>query len=480
MQYSSAAPPSPKGATPEQAVRQVQYQETVPPVRVLPKGELAQQDCSPIDLVAALRLAGANNLQIALAEERVRQAQAQLQGANALWLPSLYFGPGYNRHDGRIQDTTGRILDVSRSSLFLGGGPLLGSGSLNGGNNGPSRLTFGLPLTEAIFDRLAVRQEAAAARAARAATFNDTLLRVGLAYLDLLATQAQLAVAREAVKNARELVRLVDSRVRQGVAVPADGLRAQAELGERRRQEAQAEELVRVASAELVRLLRLDPAVTLFPAEDQPVPLHLVDAEAPLPQLLAQGLSSRPELARHRALVEATLVRLHQEKWRPWLPGVSVGTSAGGFGGGKNEFFGDFAGRNDFDALLVWELRNLGFGNRALRRERASQHRQANLSAEQVRDNIAAEIARAYHQVRYRRQQIEAARVSVKAAAEALPLNFKGILDGALRAIEALQAVQGLASAQIQYLTAIIDYNRAQLELLRALGQPLDGTTCPH
>jgi outer membrane protein TolC len=92
------------------------------------------------------------------------------------------------------------------------------------------------------------------------------------------------------------------------------------------------------------------------------------------------------------------------------------------------------------------------------------------LSAEQVRDTILAEVARAYHQVHFRRQQIEAARAQVRAAGEALPLNFKGILAGTLRAIEAQQAVQAVALAQTQYLGAVTDYNRAQLLLLRALG----------
>src|SRR5262249_3425585 len=78
---------------------------------------------------------------------------------------------------------------------------------------------------------------------------------------------------------------------------PADELRAVAELADRRRQVFQYEEAVRVASAELVRLLRLDPAVTLLALEGEPAPICMVDPRVPLPALLAQGLSSRPELA---------------------------------------------------------------------------------------------------------------------------------------------------------------------------------------
>ncbi|MCI0458886.1 MAG: TolC family protein [Gemmataceae bacterium] len=459
-------------------IQQVQHVEQAPPPRLLPPVQPPSADRHPIDLPTALRLAGANNLQIALAGERIREAQARLETAKVQWLPSLNAGLGYNHHSGRVQDTRGEVIEASRNALFVGGGPNLGPAPLTGPAGPNPRLFLGLPLADVLFAPLAQRQQVQAARALRAATFNDTLLEVASTYLDLVLAQGQGAIAEEAITNARELVRLLESRVRAGTAPPADGLRAQAELAERRRQQFQAEEGVRVVAAELVRLLRLDPAVTLFPLEGEPVPLSLVEADAPLPALLAQGFSSRPELAAHQSLVNAALERLRQERWRPWFPTVQVGLSAGGFGGGEGSFLGNFSDRADFDALLVWELRNLGFGNRALQRERASQQVQARLTAEQVRDTIASEVARAYYQVQLRQRQIEAARTQVRAAAEAVPLNFKGIVGGDLRAIEGQQAVQTLAFARNQYLTAVIDYNRAQFQLLRAIGQPPD--TAPH
>jgi outer membrane protein TolC len=451
---------------------QVQHEEKAPLPKPVSPAEEPIPDRLPIDLPTALRLGGANHLQIALAAERVRQAEARLQGARALWLPTLDAGVGYNRHDGQIQDTSGHVIDVRRSSLFVGGGPKVGGDSLNGGNNGPSRLAVGLPLGDALFAPLAERQNARASAAAQAATFNDSLLEVAVAYLDVVRARGQVNINREAVKNAEELVRLVEARVRAGTAPPADELRARAELADRRRQVFQAQEAVQDASAELIRLLHLQPDTTVLPLEAQPVPLCLVDAESRLPDLLAQGLTSRPELTAHQALVQAALERLRQEQWRPLIPDLQVSLSAGGFGGGPASFFGNFAGRTDFDALVVWELRGLGFGNRALQRERASQQLQAALAAEQIRDKVAAEIVRAYYQVRLRQQQIEAAGAQVEATAEALPLNFKGILGGQLRAIEAQQAIQALAAARSQYITTVIDFDRAQFQLLRALGRP--------
>jgi outer membrane protein TolC len=468
---SADSQPATKEAA-DSPVVQAQHEEKALPPKPLPSAEEPIPDQLPIDLPTALGLAGANHLQIALAAERVRQAQARLEGAKALWLPTLDAGIEYNRHEGQIQDTGGNVIDVRRSSLFVGGGPKVGSDSLNGGNNGPSRLALGLPLADALFAPLAERQTVRATAAAQAATFNDSLLEVAVTYLDLVRAEGQVNITREAVKNAKELVRLLEARVRAGTAPPADELRARAELADRRRQVFQGQEATQDASAELVRLLRMKPGTSLLPLEIQPVPVCLVDTESLLPDLIAQGLTGRSELAAHQALVQAALERLRQEQWRPLIPNLQVGLSAGGFGGGPNSFFGNFGDRTDFDALVVWELKGLGFGNRALQRERASQQVQATLTAEQMRDTIAAEVTRAYYRVRLRQQQIEVARAQVEASAEALPLNFKGILGGQLRAIEAQQAIQALAAARKQYITTVIDFNRAQFQLLRALGRP--------
>src|SRR5262245_23198352 len=58
----------------------------------------------PINLPTALALTNANPLDIQLAGERLRAADAALDRANVLWLPNLALGTDYFRHDGQIQD----------------------------------------------------------------------------------------------------------------------------------------------------------------------------------------------------------------------------------------------------------------------------------------------------------------------------------------------------------------------------------------
>ncbi|MEX0701778.1 MAG: TolC family protein [Planctomycetales bacterium] len=441
----------------------------------------ADRPSMPIDFPTALRLGGANHLQIALAAERVRESAARLDQADVLWVPSLNAGVGYNRHDGQIQDTRGGILDVSRQSLYAGGGPAIGSSPLSGGASGPARLFVDLSLSDVFFEPLVARQNLRAFQFDTTTAFNDSLLQVGVTYQELIRAQTQVGIAEEAVRNAEELARITENFARAGTGLEADAQRARAELEQRRRERSVAQERVQVVSAELVRLLRLDSQVTLVAIDPQPLPLNLLPPDMPIENLVAQGLTRRPELATHQARVAETLEQIRQEKWRPWLPHLFVGYAGAGFGGGPNSQLGDFGGRGDFDALAVWEVKNLGLGNRALQRQRQSQHRQAHLEYAWIRDQVIAEVSQAHYRSTYRREQIEHARRQVAAAADALPLNFRGIRDGQLRPIEAQQAIAGLAAARNLHLASIIDYNQAQLELLRAVGEPptSDGSAPP-
>jgi outer membrane protein TolC len=432
---------------------------------------LGDENVFPIDLPTALQLAGANNLQIAIARERVNQAGARAQLAGALWIPSLNAGVVYNNHSGRIQGTEGEVVEASRSSFFVGGAAVVGNSPATGSGGNP-RMFVDLSLADALFEPLAARQLVRATSADRTTAFNDTLFEVSAAYLTLVRAQARLAITQEAVRNAEELAKITRDFAETGQGLQADADRATVEAAARRRDVLQAEEELAVISAHLARLLRLDPAVQLQPAEQIPAPLEFVDPSLALPSLIGQAAAARPEVRTADAIRDAACYRQRQEQVRPWVPHLYAGASGGGFGGGEGSDVDNFGGRSDFDVAAVWELQNLGFGNVARRREQQSVYRQANLAIQQVRDLVAAEVAQAYQRVQLRRRQIEVTRPQVESAHQAIRLNFEGIRGGELRPIEIQQAIGALASSRTGYLDAVTDYNVAQVQLLRAIGQP--------
>jgi outer membrane protein TolC len=440
-----------------------------------------EQEIHPIDLPGAFRLAGARDLDIQIARARVAAAAADLVHARALWLPSIFIGPNWIRHDGQVQVVEGDVRTISKSSLFLGATAAAGS-SVSGPvpAGGPAQvtgLTTVLRFSDAIFLPLAARQVIDARRASVVAATNDALLGVAESYMELQRAAGRLAIAREATANADRLAAITGSFSQAGAGLEGDHKRS---LVERDRRLADVEDslgMLEVASADLVRRTRLDPTVVVAPVEPAEVMLEIVSDRTPLDSLVEIGLRNRPELASSRSRVEETLLRLKQARLRPFIPSLALRYSGGGFGGGRNEFFGAFDGRSDADVNLYWETANLGFTDRAVRERREAERREADLEFYKMQDRVAAEVVQASKAKIAAYRQMKRIERAVPEAIASLELNFKTIREAAglpvaaTRPIEVLQPIQALADARGEYLDAVIDYNVAQFRLFHAVGR---------
>ncbi len=328
-----------------------------------------------------------------------------------------------------------------------------------------------------------------ARQASLQAATNDSLQAVAEAYFNVLQARGELAGAEDTVQRTEELLRRAEG-LAPNLAPPVEVVRTRAELARRRQFAVGARERWRTASAELVRLLRLDASALVNPLEPPDLRVTLIRLDLPLDNLIEVGLLTRPELAAQRALVQATLERLRQERLRPLVPSVLLrGTAtnpagtfaAGPFGGGTNEFLGNFGARGDFDIQLVWQLDNLGFGNLARVDERRAENRLARLELFRTQDRIAAEVALALAQGQSAADRAREAEQEVRDAIDSVAKNFEGLGQTkragnlnllVIRPQEAVAAVQALGQAYIDYYTAVGDHNRAQFRLYRALGQP--------
>jgi outer membrane protein TolC len=444
----------------------------------LPAGPAANDGALPINLPTALQLAGARPLDIALASERIRIAAAQLQRAQLLWLPTIQMGTDYFRHDGQIQDVIGHVVGTNKSSFMIGAAPVA---------------VFAV--TDAIFGPLAARQDVRARQAFLQAAQNDSLLAVAEAYFSVQQARGELAGAVDAARRAEEVVRRTE-QLAGGLAAPVEAVRARAEAAQRRQAVHAARERWRTASAELARVLRLDPAALVEPNEPPHLQVTVVPPDHRVDDLIPIALVNRPELAAQQALVRATLERLRQERLRPLLPSVVLrgastnpaGTLAGGyFGGGINGGMNNFGPRSDLDLQVLWELQNLGLGNRARANERRAENQAALLELFRAQDRVAAEVVQAYAQVQSAADRIADAELGLKDAVESANKNLEGLGQTrrvgnvallVIRPQEVVAAVQALAQAYNNYYGAVADYDRAQFRLYRALGQPAQAITC--
>src|SRR5207244_2431352 len=230
-----------------------------------------------------------------------------------------------------------------------------------------------------IFQRQITGYALQAREAQGTAVTNDQLLETALAYLALLDAHQRQAIAAETLQHGEELAELTANFAKAGAGSLADADRAAAALALVKSEAVRTEEAVAVASSRLAQQLSLDPMVRIVPQESTIVPIDLVGLELADAELVATGLSNRPELAANRSLVCEAVNRLRREQHAPWLPSVLLGVSYGGFAAGTGGQITNGGDRLDFDGVAWWEVRNLGFGERAARDAARAQIQQARM-----------------------------------------------------------------------------------------------------
>ncbi|MBN9522531.1 TolC family protein [bacterium] len=456
----------------------------------------AQGKPLPINLPTALALTNARPIDVVAATERVNVAAAQLAQARALWLPTVTLGGEYSRHDGKIQTIDGQVIDASRGSLMFGAGSGIGNAAV-------------LNVNDAIFAPLVARQTVRARQADLQAAQNDSLVAVTDAYFTVQQARGDLAAAAAVTRRTADLV----GRTKQlapGLVPDLEATRAETELARREQVEVLARERWRTSSAELVRLLRLDPSTQVDPAEPPHLRVDLIDATKTVDDLIPIALTTRPELTSRQAQVQATLALLKQEKLRPLVPSLLLrgwstpvtGTLAAGvFAAGTNGTLGNTGLRGDIDLQLLWQFDNLGFGNRARTQQREAENRLAVVELFRLQNQVAADVAQSFARSEEAARRLEIAEKGVRLAVESADKNLAAL--GQIRRVgdvnqlvvrpqEAVAAVQALAQAYADYYAAVADFNRSQFQLYRALGHPaqcvatasdppppLPGTTVP-
>lgn len=458
--------------------------------------QLRDRPATGIDLPSALWLSGVRNLNLITARQRIVGRDAERQLAAAQFLPTLRAGMNYDNHTGALMQSSGNVLLIKRSSMFVGAG----AGAVAAGTVSIPGVGWNMNLAEGFYNYLASEQLVAQQEFATRAQENETLRQVANAYLRLVEAEGKRALALLTLDEIRQIAKLTSSYAKAGTGRQADLERATTNVEVRQTELTQAELDSVAASARLVQLLNLEPAVRLVPADESVVPTPVVPEPIPLPELLAIATLNRPELSAQQASIQQAMLQLREKELLPFSPTVILMMSGGSFGGGSNivsgqyvppvaqkdvsstglafgaptnqPLYGNFGARADFDAITYWTLQNLGIGNLSQIRIARSRLNQADLDKLITLNQVRREVASTYVQTHTLYSMIESHEQAVRIAQQALIEDvirirgFKGL------PIEVIRSQQLLAQARQNYLDAIIRYNQAHLDLFVALGQP--------
>src|SRR5262249_37205192 len=134
----------------------------------------------PITLDAIFRLAESKNSKIGLARARVAEAAAQNDLVAKNWLPNLYMGTYYYRHEGGIANENGTITRSSFSTLFPG-----------------LELYSKMDLRQLTFERIVAERAFWQERGDLSRVTSETLVDASATYVDMLAARTSELIALE-------------------------------------------------------------------------------------------------------------------------------------------------------------------------------------------------------------------------------------------------------------------------------------------
>jgi outer membrane protein TolC len=427
-----------------------------------------------IDLPTALQLAETENPTIALGRQAIVEAVALQTGARGMLLPTLNAGTNYHLHQGVLQTSFGLIRNLNEQSLYVGGG----ARTLAAETVAIPAVRIFSHLGDALFAPLAAAQVVCSRSADSTAIANATLLSVAKCYLDLAMAESSLDAIHQGEDSMRVVVLATAAFAKAGQGREGDFNRARTDALLLHAEEQSLQEDVAVASAELSRMLHLDPSIRLRTQPGALEMVQLIDPDYHLEDLVQLAFAARPELAARSADIAAAQYRVRQEVTRPFLPVISIGFSGGAFGGGSNRqdlgvpaFWQTFGGRTDFDAMAVWSLQNLGMGNMALQKRSRADRELAVAARGLTANRIAREVGDAWAAVEAKKRQVFLARQRLEVAIDGAREELERTRSGEGLPIEAINSVNLLGESGRALVEAIGGYDLAQFQLFVAVGQ---------
>jgi outer membrane protein TolC len=408
----------------------------------------------PIDLPTTLRLAGANNLDLALIRQALVQAEAQNDAATLGFFPWLSGGFGYTKHSGAIQDVSGNVFDAYKQLHSTAGG-----------------VTAQVNLGDAIFQKLATSRLKSAAEYSVDAGRNATILAAASAYFELVSALSNVKIAEEALRISKSYEDQLNRAVGIGMANKSDALRVGVQTQNYEIVLRRARETVRTASAKLATVLHLDPTNPLQPVDQMVPQVTLIPQDAQLDPLVRDAFANRPELKASAETVEAADWQKSQSIYGPLVPSVGAQALYGNIDGGPRGLPSNSGGTRDYALMFNWRVGPGGLLDFSRIDLAESKLEQGKINDAKLHDLVAQQVVQAYEGMHSAFDQLSLTRKSVDLAEQSLKLSQGRQEFGVAAVLEVIQAQKDLTDARANYVRALTQYAEFQYALAQAVGR---------
>ncbi len=215
----------------------------------------------------------------------------------------------------------------------------------------------------------------------------------------------------------------------------------------------------------------MDPSAELMPIDGKIIAFELVDATAPVEYLVKKAETSGPGVREMEELLTVIQQGIEQGNgFGKYLPIFEMRMGEGAFGAGPGDGM-NWDNRWDLALQARWNLTE-ALTSRDRQHVAAAKVEQAHLVYRDLEGKLAAGVQEARETILSGREQITLGERAIEDASRAFDLSDRRLRlnQQSSSYSEALLALQALGHAQVNYLTALNSYDKAQLRLMVLLG----------
>jgi outer membrane protein TolC len=277
----------------------------------------------------------------------------------------------------------------------------------------------------------------------------------------MLQSQSELESQRALLAYLEELQQLTGRRLQQEVVLKADSLRVAAQHSKALYQLTVIEDALADQKEALNRLLGRE-LQTEFTAEMVPSSLP---EESSLQGARKSAIEMRPEIKAEAIKKEQATLETKIEKTR-YIPDISI--QANYLTTPNISFLPQNVGA--VGLLLTWQPWDWGQKRHNIA-QKVDAEKQAQLSVDNMREQVLQEVDSAYRRLREARELLTAAQATRDAEAERLRNEMDAYSHQAIVLSDLLQQQSSVASAEDQYRQGLLAFWRARADFERALGE---------
>jgi outer membrane protein TolC len=325
-------------------------------------------------------------------------------------------------------------------------------------------ITATQPLTQLFRIDLSIKEQKLGAELSRQSYSlreQDVVNEVRRAYYAILQSQSELESQRALLAYLEGLQQLTDRRLQQEAVLKADGLRITAQRTKALYQLTVMQDTLADQKEALNRLLGRD-LLAEFTVEMVPDSLP---EESSLQEARKSAIEIRPEIKAETIKKEQATLETKIEKTR-YIPDVSL--QANYLTAPNISFLPQNVGA--VGVLLTWQPWDWGQKRHDIA-QKVDAEKQAQLSIDNVREQVLQEVDSSFRRLREARELLTAAQAARDAEAEKLRNQMDAYSHQAIVLSDLLQQQSSVASAEDQYRQGLLAFWRARADFERALGE---------